>query len=118
MGHMKDTHLTCMRTDDEVEHEHEAQEVVQHEVNHHQLIVRPESARNRTTLMKKKKNLTTKFPLHELYVYVLMHIQYLHYTYIHTQKHTRRHRHRHRHTHIHMQSHAIAFGPIFENVYR
>jgi hypothetical protein len=107
-----------VRTDDEVEHEHEAQEVVQHEVDHHQLIVRPESARNRTTLMKKKKILTTKFPLHELYVCTYAHLIPTLHIYTHTQKHTRRHRHRHRHTHIHMQSHAIALGPILENMYR
>jgi len=68
MGHMQDTHLTCMRTDDKVEHEHEAQEVVQHEVDHHQLIVRPESARNRSALMK---ILTSQFPT-RMHIYMYM----------------------------------------------
>ena len=39
-----------MRTDDKVEHEHEAQEVVHHEVDHHQLIMRPELTGNRAAL--------------------------------------------------------------------
>jgi hypothetical protein len=69
MGHMKDTHLTCMRTDDKVEHEHEAQEVVQHEVDHHQLIIRPESTRNRAALAEVLKTSA----VHHEYIYTHTH---------------------------------------------
>ena len=112
MGHMKDTHLTCMRTDDKVEHEHEAQEVVQHEVDHHQLIVRPESARNRSALMK---ILTSQFPT-RMHIYMYMYectyiIHNIHiyiYIYIYIHRHTQTQKHRHRQRHRHRQTHTYA----------
>ena len=121
---MKDTHLTCMRTDDEVEHEHEAQEVVQHEVDHHQHIVRPESARNRSALMK---ILTSQFPT-RMHIYMYMyectyiihniHIYIYIYTYIHRHRNTDTGKDTDTDKHTHMQAHAPALGPVFENVYR
>jgi hypothetical protein len=71
MGRMKDTHLTSMRTDDEVEHEHEAQKVVQHEVDHHQLIIRPESTWNRAALAEVLKTSA----VHHEYIYIHTYIK-------------------------------------------